>query len=357
VCPRRLSDKSVPTFSLRCCPLSPLPARSLPQLEALSPEQSRELEGQLSTSQGSADVCAPPCADVCALTLIPTHQVLQDPAALASLSTGFLSQHEPALAAAASAATSRRSQREQQAFGAQGPAPAAAGDTPASKRHTEEEDTCTLSAPAGAEVGVYATGSGQCVSAAVTVGDIVRQGAPLLALSVMKMEHLVRAPISAKVIAVLAPGERASSEGLVAVLDPSSSSAAAAAAADDSARGAAAPTGPDSEAPGDAGEGAEGGWGPEIATMEKMRLAAQAMGGSKGVARQKAQGKKTARERIALVLLFFCVFFWYAPCLCTCVRLRPCSLERGGGGGGGGGGGEEEKEDIRERDLLFHRIL
>jgi biotin carboxyl carrier protein len=239
--------------------------------------------------------------------------VLADPKVLASLSTAFLSDHHSAIEAATSAETSRRREREQRAFGPL--------DTKGDAHvKIDEANSSSLRAPAGAEVGVYAMGHGQCVSAAVRVGDLVRAGAPLLAMSAMKMEHVVRAPVSAKVISLLAPGDRASADGLVAVLVPSAPCGAGADAdlADLVAMG--------QDTPGGAiGDGEEG-WGREIETMAKMWCAAQELGGAKGVARQRAQGKKTARERIDMVSS------------CTIISLVYVLYVGGGGRGGRGRG-------------------
>lgn len=144
-----------------------------------------------------------------------------------------------------------------------------------------ENDSSGLTAPGEGQVGVFAAGSGQCVSVFVGVGDDVAAGAPILALSVLKMEQVVAAPASGRVVSILPEGRRASSSGLVAVLAPLSLS----------------------DAPADTAlPQADAGWEAELATMEKMREDALALGGSKGVARQKAQGKLTVRERIEALL-------------------------------------------------------
>jgi len=144
-----------------------------------------------------------------------------------------------------------------------------------------ENDASGLMPPGEGQVGVFAAGSGQCVSVFVGVGDDVAAGAPILAVSVLKMEQVIVAPSSGTVVSILPEGRRASSSGLVAVLAPLSLRDAAA----------------DPALP-----QADGGWETELATMEKMREAALALGGEKGVARQKAQGKMTVRERIAALL-------------------------------------------------------
>ena len=83
----------------------------------------------------------------------------------------------------------------------------------------------------------------------------------------------------------------------------------------------------------------EEGWGREIATMEKMRRAAQELGGTTGVERQKAQGKKTARERIDMVSS------------CTIISLVYVLYV----GGGGGGGGEARADHRRVRQNVRER--
>jgi biotin carboxyl carrier protein len=152
--------------------------------------------------------------------------VLEQPTALSSLSTAFIADHQSAITAAAAADTSRRSERQEQAFGPQHlgkaaeTAAAKAEEEGACSVEEEEEGRCSVRTPAGEQVGVYAAGRGQCVSAGVKVGDSVEAGSPMLALSVMKMEEVVVAPVCGRVVWVLMPGERASASGLVAVLSP-----------------------------------------------------------------------------------------------------------------------------------------
>ena len=154
------------------------------------------------------------------------------------------------------------------------------------------EEAAGLPGPVNDQVGVFAAGRGQCVEVFAAVGSVVQQGSPLLAVSLLKMEQIVRAPEAGRVVAVLPPGQRASSQGLVAVVAPT---------------GDLATSGEISKV--------EVGWAREMETIDQMKAHAEMLGGEKGVARQKAQGKLTVRERISLLVHDFEV----CVCVCVCV--------------------------------------
>ncbi len=133
----------------------------------------------------------------------------------------------------------------------------------------EEEGVALARAPmAGAVIAVMAQ-----------VGDAVAPGDTLLVLEAMKMEHAVRTPVGGVVLAMAAVGEEArEGDGLVRIhVDPGAAQSAQAAPADS-------------------------GWSREIAEVDRRRVLALAMGGPAKLARQKADGKLNARERIAALL-------------------------------------------------------
>lgn len=132
--------------------------------------------------------------------------------------------------------------------------------------------------PAGA-VGVFAPMSGVLVKLAVAPGDTVLAGATVAVLEAMKMEHLIRAPRAMRIDAVPAQaGALVDQECLLAYGTPIQG-------ADD----AAGDTATKHEAED---------WSAEVAEIERRRQLALAMGGPEKVARQRQDGKLTARERI-----------------------------------------------------------
>ena len=109
----------------------------------------------------------------------------------------------------------------------------------------------------------------------------------------MKMEEVLLAPGAGVVASLAAPGDAIAAGGLAAAVRPDvgagggcedegEGECAVAAAAEPTA--AAAP------------------WGFELEQLAAMRRAALALGGERGVARQRAQGKATVRERIDALL-------------------------------------------------------
>jgi acetyl/propionyl-CoA carboxylase alpha subunit/acetyl-CoA carboxylase carboxyltransferase component len=127
--------------------------------------------------------------------------------------------------------------------------------------------------------------AGTVVEVRVATGDAVGAGDPLLVVSAMKMEAVVTAPGSGRVVALLdlGPGDDIAAEAIVAVI-----------------------------APADVAEGArperrrDETWLPVLEEAAELRGLAEARmaSGSEdpGVVRQRSRGKLTCRERIALLL-------------------------------------------------------
>ena len=141
-----------------------------------------------------------------------------------------------------------------------------------------DEAAAPKSAPEGM-LGVSAPMSGVVVSVAVAPGDTVQAGAPIAVLEAMKMEHLIHAPQALTIDAVLAQVG-----GIVEQGDLLAYGAPALAVAD---------------SPATATRSAEAeDWSADVAEIERRRELAYAMGGTEKVARQRREGKLTARERI-----------------------------------------------------------
>ena len=132
--------------------------------------------------------------------------------------------------------------------------------------------------PAGA-LGVFAPMSGVLVSLAVAPGDTVQAGATVAVLEAMKMEHLIRAPQAMRIDAVPAQAGAMVDQGCLLACGTPIQGA-------DEAAGAAMVK-----------QKAED-WSAEVAEIERRHELAHAMGGPGKVARQRGDGKLTARERI-----------------------------------------------------------
>lgn len=137
-----------------------------------------------------------------------------------------------------------------------------------------------LVAQAGEQV-VASPMSGTVVSILAKAGDALRLGDPLLVLEAMKMEHVIRAAVAGKLVA-LAPD----------VGDPVAEGEGVALIAAGENAGEAAP------APAVRAIASDGDWSAEVAEIARRKELALALGGPDKVARQKAQGKLTVRERI-----------------------------------------------------------
>lgn len=125
---------------------------------------------------------------------------------------------------------------------------------------------------------------GVVVGIAVAPGSRVRAEDTLIVLEAMKMEHVVRARRAGRVLSVaVAEGQSVVERQLLLRLDVNED-------ADDDAAS------PPSSIVQDEG------WQPEVDEIGRRKAAARAHGGADKVARQKAQGKLTARERIEALL-------------------------------------------------------
>jgi acetyl/propionyl-CoA carboxylase alpha subunit/acetyl-CoA carboxylase carboxyltransferase component len=128
------------------------------------------------------------------------------------------------------------------------------------------------------EKSIQAPISGTVVSIFIEPGSHVEAGEGLFALEAMKMEHLVRAPFGGTVARLaVVTGETVRSSALLAVFRPDD--------ATDAHKTSVAP------------EVYED-WSAEVDEICKRRELAYGLGGPEKVARQKKQGKLTARERI-----------------------------------------------------------
>jgi acetyl/propionyl-CoA carboxylase alpha subunit/acetyl-CoA carboxylase carboxyltransferase component len=132
--------------------------------------------------------------------------------------------------------------------------------------------------PAGA-VAIVAPSPGVIVRVDAEPGTVVGAGAPVMVIEAMKMEHVVCAPAGLRLNVVLTRVGDAVEKGSVL------------------AHGT--PAGSLPEAPATPGEAAsDGDWSAEVAEIERRRDRALRMGGPEKVARQHADGKLDARQRI-----------------------------------------------------------
>ncbi|SDZ89141.1 carboxyl transferase domain-containing protein [Microbulbifer marinus] len=127
---------------------------------------------------------------------------------------------------------------------------------------------------------IFTPMEGFVLSVEVEVGDEVCQGDALMVIEAMKMEHLVRAEHDGVVTAICAnTGEAIKDKSLLLVVEPSDSIERSA-----SRRQTAADEEQD--------------WSAEVEEINHRLQLAYEMGGPDKVAKQKAKGKLTARERI-----------------------------------------------------------
>ncbi len=186
--------------------------------------------------------------------------IMQHPAFLSGVfDTSLVAQHLPELLAAAD---------RQQALAPPGGATLAdAGDRPDTLPELGDDETA-LPAPM----------AGTVVTILVEAGQAVAAGDPVLVLEAMKMEYIVRAADDGTVSALAVAVNDSVSEGQVlCILSPGEGSAVSA-------------TRPEVET--------DPGWAAEVAEIELRRELAHRMGGPEKLAKQKAQGKMNARERI-----------------------------------------------------------
>lgn len=135
-----------------------------------------------------------------------------------------------------------------------------------------------LAAQAGEQL-VTSPMSGTVVSILANAGDTLRLGDPLLVVEAMKMEYVIRAEAAGRLVALAhGMGDPVTEGEGVALI-----------ATDENAGGTPAPA-RDNTPSGD--------WSAEVAEIERRKELALALGGPDKVARQKAQGKLTVRERI-----------------------------------------------------------
>jgi len=131
-------------------------------------------------------------------------------------------------------------------------------------------------------VGIFAPMSGVLLSVAAEAGAALAAGTPFAVLEAMKMEHLIHMPQALRLQAIVAqPGELLEQGHLLAWGVPVEVAAQA-------------QGGSDSEKGED--------WSAEVAEIARRRQIAAQMGGPEKVARQKREGKLTARERIAALV-------------------------------------------------------
>jgi acetyl/propionyl-CoA carboxylase alpha subunit/acetyl-CoA carboxylase carboxyltransferase component len=136
--------------------------------------------------------------------------------------------------------------------------------------------------PAGS-VGIVAPCPGVVLRLVVGLGTVIAAGHPAAVIEAMKMEHVVRAAVGFRVdVVTVGVGEVVNAGSVLAYGTPIDSAGAAGAA------------GGLADAMADADD-----WSSEIAEIERRRDAALRMGGAEKVARQHADGKLDARQRIA----------------------------------------------------------
>ena len=143
-----------------------------------------------------------------------------------------------------------------------------------------EVRTAAPVAPEGT-ASVAAPMQGVVVQVDVADGDAVGPGARLLVLEAMKMEHVVRAARGSRIRQVaVAPGDLVEEGAPLVFVEPDDDAVTA---------------GP--EVAQAAGED----WAAEVEEIHRRRELAQQMGGLDKVARQHREGRRTVRERIALL--------------------------------------------------------
>ena len=156
------------------------------------------------------------------------------------------------------------------------PGDAPSGDPPS---FIQPPDSRAVSVPAGA-VAIRAPSPGVVVRLDAVAGTIVGAGRPVMVIEAMKMEHVVRAPAGLRIDALTVAAGDAVEAGTVLAYGP--------------------PAGPaDSPAgPGDPDSAALDDWSAEVAEIHRRRDQALRMGGPQKVARQHAEGKLDARQRV-----------------------------------------------------------
>lgn len=132
--------------------------------------------------------------------------------------------------------------------------------------------------PTGA-TGIDAPMSGVVIGLNVTSGATVPAGATVAVLEAMKMEHLIRAPQTLRLDTIAVQmGDIVDAGQLLAWGYPANAA--------------------EGDAPANALDASKEDWSAEVAEIERRRELAHAMGGPDKVARQRREGKLTARERI-----------------------------------------------------------
>jgi len=127
---------------------------------------------------------------------------------------------------------------------------------------------------------VRAPMQGSVVTVSAKPGDIIKPGDGLLALEAMKMEYVVRAATEGVVLATwVQPGDAVAEGSALFRIRVGDGDAG-------------------TPAQWVAGTADDAGWSAEVEEIQRRRELALAMGGAAKVARQKAEGKLTVRERI-----------------------------------------------------------
>jgi acetyl/propionyl-CoA carboxylase alpha subunit/acetyl-CoA carboxylase carboxyltransferase component len=158
------------------------------------------------------------------------------------------------------------------------PGDAPSGDPPS---FIQPPDSRAVSVPAGAVV-IRAPSPGVVLRLDTEAGGTVGAGGAVMVIEAMKMEHVVRAPAGLRIDVVTAGvGDAVEADTVLAYGTPVGSAEAAVVAGDED------------------GAAALGDWSAEVAEIERRRGQALRMGGPEKVARQHADGKLDARQRVA----------------------------------------------------------